>query len=233
MTSPRRSAPVGRLADGTAHYVPLGTVEVDEARVRCHLCGRWYRSLPPHLRVHGLDRAAYVEQFGLELTVTLEGALTRKRRSVAMTTRHAVEPAIRNAAAAAVMRARSGALAAAAARANSGRSHPPQRRAKTLAALAAVDKDRQAEANRRRADAELLRTGTAAAVGAGFPDLRTYVLQGLSAGRSLAGLSVAIGLHKDWLARHLDRVVDDDAWRERWAAARRRPEVGTRPGPHR
>jgi hypothetical protein len=222
-----QTSPVGRLADGTPHYAPIGVVEADETGVRCHLCGRWFRSVPPHLRVHGIDRAAYVEMFGLELTGALEGALTRKRRSVALSTRLVDEPAIREASAAAANRARSGALARSAAAANTGRHHPPQRREKTLAALGAVSRDAQARANRRRADEELLRAGQEAVARRGYPDIKTYVLQGFAAGRSLAGLSVAVGLHKDWLSRHLDKVVDDESWRDqlsrprddpRWAA---------------
>jgi hypothetical protein len=60
---------LGRLGDGTPHYSPLGklVVDVDEDRVQCHLCGRWFAQLGSvHLpRAHGVSAERYRELIGL------------------------------------------------------------------------------------------------------------------------------------------------------------------------
>ena len=70
MGARRNSEPllVGRLADGTPFFAPLGTVVRDrEERVQCHLCGRFLRVVGgTHLRVgHGWTLDAYREAFEL------------------------------------------------------------------------------------------------------------------------------------------------------------------------
>lgn len=40
-------------------------VRDDEGRVQCHICGRYYSLLEPHLRIHGLNSDQYREEFGL------------------------------------------------------------------------------------------------------------------------------------------------------------------------
>jgi len=52
----RLAGPVGRLPDGTAHYVPVGRVLADGDRVCCHLCGRWFLSVASHLPVPRLEQ---------------------------------------------------------------------------------------------------------------------------------------------------------------------------------
>src|SRR5262245_19024301 len=134
--SNKPAAVTGWLPDGTPHYAPPGGMLADGDRVCCHLCGAWFLSVASHLRMHGWTKAAYIAAFGLEVGNPLTGALTRKRRSAALTARQAVEPALLRAQAAARTRARSGALTAAASTAARGRPHPAERRAKTLATLA-------------------------------------------------------------------------------------------------
>ncbi|WP_432835678.1 hypothetical protein [Dactylosporangium sp. CA-092794] len=193
--------PVGRLADGTPHYAPIGVLLADGDRVCCHLCGRWFLSVASHLRYHGWTKPAYVEAFGLELGNPLSGTATRKRRAAALTARHA-EPAIRLARLAARDRSGSGALTAAAARAARGRPHPAERRAKTLAALAGVDPAARAEGSRRRGERHRARVAAEVAARFGFATFDEYLAARVRAGLSMAAISREAGLHKDWVSRH-------------------------------
>src|SRR3954447_26800005 len=55
--------------DGTPLLYPPGTLEIDEVedRVRCHLCGRWCRSLGAHAaHGHGLTAVEYRALVGLQ-----------------------------------------------------------------------------------------------------------------------------------------------------------------------
>jgi hypothetical protein len=60
---------VDRALDGTPLYAARGELPVDgdEQRVRCHLCGGWYRALgSSHLwRTHGVTADAYRDLVGL------------------------------------------------------------------------------------------------------------------------------------------------------------------------
>jgi hypothetical protein len=51
-SSRHRSAPLGKLADGTPYYTPPGELahDLDDGTVQCGLCGEWFAALPPHLR---------------------------------------------------------------------------------------------------------------------------------------------------------------------------------------
>lgn len=199
--------PVGWLADGTAYYAPVGCLPADGDRVCCHLCGRWFLSVASHLRVHGWAKAEYVAAFGLELGNPLSGAATRKRRSAALTARLAVEPAIQHAQAEARARAGSGALTVAASTAARGRSHPAQRRAKTLAALSGISQQARAEGNRRRADRHRERIAAEVAGRFGFDTFAGYLADRLGAGLSMTAISQEAGLHKNWVSRHLPAVA--------------------------
>jgi predicted transcriptional regulator len=47
---------------------PYGAIVTsdDGSQIQCHVCGRWFRQLPMHTtRLHGLNAAAYKEQYGL------------------------------------------------------------------------------------------------------------------------------------------------------------------------
>jgi ROS/MUCR transcriptional regulator protein len=60
---------VGRLEDGTPYFAPLGQLpwDPDEDRLKCHLCGLWFRFLGSShlLRTHGWTLAQYREAFQL------------------------------------------------------------------------------------------------------------------------------------------------------------------------
>jgi hypothetical protein len=199
-------AVVGALADGSPYYAPVGEVVVDGDFVLCHLCGDSFRSVLAHLRSHGWDQARYRSTFGLERGQPLEGASTRARRAAAFVRRRRREPAVRAGCAEGRRWVASGALAEAAGAAARGRRQPEQRRRKTLATLAAISPAARAAGARRHADDRLRADAAAAAGRLGHPDLGAFVRAGLASGESLAALSRAAGLHKDWLCRHLDRI---------------------------
>jgi hypothetical protein len=198
---------VGVLADGTAFYAPIGEVVVDGPRVTCHLCGRSLRSVAAHLAAHGWTKEQYCEAFGLERGQSLEGAETRKLRAAALSARLVFDPAIRAGSAAGRERARRGELTRDAAQAARGRSFPEQRRRKAARAFARGPVAAGAgRASRERADQYLAAVAADAARRLGYPDLATLVLARTEAGASLAAISRAAGLHKDWLSRYLERL---------------------------
>jgi hypothetical protein len=198
---------VGVLADGTAFYAPIGEVVVDGPRVTCHLCGRSLRSVAAHLAAHGWTKEQYCEAFGLERGQSLEGAETRKLRAAALSARLVFDPAIRAGSAAGRERARRGELTRDAAQAARGRSFPEQRRRKAARAFARGPVAAGAgRASRERADQYLAAVAADAASRLGYPDLATMVLARTEAGASLAAISRAAGLHKDWLSRYLERL---------------------------
>lgn len=193
----------GLLPDRTAYYAPLGVLVSDGDRVCCHLCGRWFLSVASHLHWHGWTKPDYLEAFGLEHTNPLQGPTTRKRRAAALVARQVTEPAVLLAQQAAADRARTGELTRSATRAARGRAHPPERRRKTLAALACIDRANQARANRERGAAHVRRVAGEQAAGLGFGSFDAYLVERRREGCSLAAMSRELGQHKDWLARHL------------------------------
>lgn len=216
----RLARPVtGVLADGTPFFAPVGDVVLDGPRVICHLCGRPWRSVTAHLRAHGRTKQAYCAAFGLERGQSLEGAETRKLRAAALASRLVFDAAFREGSDAGRRRARSGALARDAATAARGRPHPEQRRRKAQQALAAIPATVVAEANAQRARRHLAAVAAEVAQRHGYPGLGPFVLARTAEGASLAAISRAAGLHKDWLSRHL-AAVDPVAAA---AVARRRP----------
>lgn len=58
---------VWRLPDGTGLHAPLGHLSrhPQTGEVACHLCGRWFRALGAHVRVHGYSATEYRATFGL------------------------------------------------------------------------------------------------------------------------------------------------------------------------
>ncbi|MEV5411300.1 MucR family transcriptional regulator [Thermopolyspora sp. NPDC052614] len=54
-------------------HAPVGQLVRDEVadRVLCHICGRWFRALGSHVRVHGLTADDYRAAFGLFATKAL------------------------------------------------------------------------------------------------------------------------------------------------------------------
>ena len=206
---PARRRIAGWLEDGTPRFAPSGVLLVDGDHVCCHLCGEWFLSVGGHLRSHGWTKDEYLSAFGLERGNPLCGPATSARRSAALHRRAQTETAIREAQVRARERARSGALTAKAAIAAAGRPHSAERRAKTLAALARVDRRANAEATRRRSRATLTARAFDVAKARGFDDPSDLVRARLAEGDSLASISRSLGFHKDWLSRHLE-VIDAD-----------------------
>lgn len=211
IASPAASTAVGVLDDGTEFHVAIGRLETSGELVRCHLCGGWFRSVGAHLRAHGWDRARYRAAFGLERGQSLEGEVTRRRRARAMRHRRAHDPAVRAGCEIGLRWAATGRLSRAAAAAAQGRRQPEQRRRKTLRALAAISVQVRAEATTRASVARLRETADGVAEAAGHASIGSLVRDRVAAGESLAGLSRAAGLHKDWLTRHLPTVDPDTA----------------------
>jgi len=197
---------VGVLGDGTPYFAPLGQVVADGAHVTCHLCGRTFRSVAAHLASHGWTKAQYCEAFGLERTQSLEGADTRKLRAAAFGARLVFEPALRKGSANGRHRAVSGQLTRQAAEAARGRPFPEQRRQRQRAAVTAAARAQLAQANRERASQHLAAVAEAAATRAGYADIGQLVTDMARAGHSLAAISRACGLDKDWLQRHLRQL---------------------------
>jgi len=220
---------VGVLGDGTPYFAPFGQVVAGGAHVTCHLCGRAFRSVAAHLASHGWTKAQYCEAFGLERTQSLEGADTRKLRAAAFGARLVFEPALRKGGANGRRRAVSGQLTRQAADAARGRPFPEQRRQRQRAAVPAAARAQLAQANRERASRHLAAVAEAAAARAGYADIGQLVAGMARAGHSLAAISRACGLDRDWLQRHLpqlDPVVaatasrrGDDRLDARWLAA--------------
>ena len=197
---------IGVLADGTPFYAPIGEVLVAEDRVTCHLCGRSFRSVTVHLRAHGWTKERYCRTFGLERGQSLEGHETRKLRSAAFTARLIFEPAVRAGSATGRSRARAGDLARDAAAAARGRPFPEQRRRKNAQVRPAGRIAAASARSRKQADKRLAAIASSAAARSGFPDIGSLVVVRILAGSSLAAISREIGLHKDWLSRHLGRL---------------------------
>ncbi len=62
----------------------------------------------------------------------------------------------------------------------------------------------------------------------GYPDIQAFVIARTRDGASMAAISHEAGLHKDWLARHLDRI-DPAAARVVRRQAGERPDIRWRP----
>jgi hypothetical protein len=197
---------VGVLVDGTSYFAPVGQVVEDGALVTCHLCGHAFRSVAAHLASHGWTKAQYCEAFGLERRQSLEGADTRKLRAAAFSGRMVFESALRNGSAHGRELARAGQLTRQAADAARGRPFPEQRRQRSRTAVSAAARDHLARANRERAQQRLAAVADEVAHQRGYADIGQLVQDMIRAGHSLTGISVACGLHKDWLSRHLPRL---------------------------
>ena len=226
---PELKSVLGVLGDGTPYFAPIGQVVVDGCRVTCHLCGNTFRSVAAHLASHGWKKAQYCEAFGLELGQSLEGDDTRKLRAAVLSARLVFEPALREGSARGRDRARNGQLTSDAAAAARGRPFPEQRRQRSSTAVSAAARKQLGEANRERADRRLSAVADRVARQLGWADIRELVRERTRAGKSLAAISRACGLDKDWLSRHLARLDpvlaasalsrSDDALDARWLPA--------------
>jgi hypothetical protein len=190
----------------TPRFAPIGEVESDGPHVRCHLCGRWFRSVLRHLPSHGWDQRAYREAFGLERGQALEGADTRRRRAEAMSHRRLHDPAVRAGTEIGERRARSGMLSREAAEAARGRRQSARRRHQSLRGLDRVSARARAAGAKAHADERLHAVAAEAAARLGHPGVGSLVRARVAAGAGLAAVSREMGLHKDWLSRHLVKV---------------------------
>lgn len=73
-----RPSPETQAQDGLP---PIGGMEysADGELVRCHACGRWFKSLNNHLKTHSLDQATYKAAYGLKRTASLLPPVTAER----------------------------------------------------------------------------------------------------------------------------------------------------------
>jgi hypothetical protein len=219
---------VGTLDDGTPYFAPIGQVIEDGAVVTCHLCGRTFRSVTAHLSSHGWTKAKYCEAFGLERRQSLEGADTRKLRAASFSARMVFEPALRTGSARGHELARSGLLTRQAADAARGRPFPEQRRQRSGKGFSVAARTQLAQANRDRAYQRLAAVADGVARDRGYADIGQVVRDMIRAGHSLTSISLACGLHKDWMSRHLPRldpaaaaeaVAGDERLDARWMPA--------------
>jgi hypothetical protein len=82
----RSERPVGRLEDGTPIYAPIGEMLQDGDRVRCHLCGRWLRTVAgQHLiAAHQMTTEEYRELFHLDVSASTACADTSELTRASM-----------------------------------------------------------------------------------------------------------------------------------------------------
>jgi ROS/MUCR transcriptional regulator protein len=195
--------PVGRLADGTPYFAPLGELIYDPAedRVQCHLCGAWLRSLPGrHLMgVHGWTAAGYREAFGLAPGNGLSRPTTRQRRADLMRRRIASDPQLRASMAAQQERARSGELTELSARRRRGRRRPLESVRVSAARHPPLDYRQVAASRRANRDAR-------DAARFGFDSFDEYVRDRRRAGWSPAEIAAECGRHAQTLRNRVARL---------------------------
>lgn len=166
-----------RLADGTGLHAPFGqlTRHPESGEVCCHLCGRWFRALGSHIRVHGYTGAAYREAMGLTRTRPLTSPDHSAAISAHATRRYRSSPLLRSYFAPGQERARLGTLNRAPAAARRPQASRLQLEA-TEAGRCTVERRRD------RARRELL-------AAAGAEDLASYLRTAYGAGASLDELA--------------------------------------------
>ena len=188
-----------RLPDGTGLHAPSGTLtrDPDTGEVCCHLCGRWFRALGSHVRVHGYTAASYRAAMGLYTTRPLtapdfSAAIAERQRSAYQ--RHVD---FRRRLEAGHELARRGQLTWLAVRRASSTPPSPQLRTGRLEHLALGRASAAARREQRlRETLDQL----------GFPDLATYLRQAYAAGDSLATLARATGLGRERLRAALSEA---------------------------
>jgi hypothetical protein len=176
-------------SDGTQLWYPPGSLafDSDEDRVRCHLCGRWFRALAPGhlLHKHGIDADSYRELAGLNPRHPLSVPSLRALRARRLRARMRSDERIRAGMERGMALARSGAL---------------QRRAREVARHRGQSIERDADL--RRAGRELgesratafRQTRENAAQALGFPDLESYLRRRyVDDGARIADLQTELG----------------------------------------
>lgn len=173
------------LADGTGLHAPYGQLvrDPDSGEVCCHLCGRWFRSLGAHLRLHGYTAAEYRDAMGLCRTRPMtSGELSEAiaQRQAAAYQRH---PEVRDTLARGRATGRSGASV-------SARNVVNRKPSAELLAIRRATQRRSRQTRDRQRD----RVVQAKLAELGFIDLGVYLRTAYAAGASLIDLRAATGL---------------------------------------
>jgi hypothetical protein len=160
---------IWRASDRTVLVSPPGRLEVDrdDDRVRCHLCGRWWRALGTHVvQAHGLGADAYRALIGLHPRQTLSSPGLSVRRAETLRERIADDERLRAGMARGRELARSGQLQARARQVAHERG-TRQARAEQLRRSGVALGSRRAAAHRAQREAR--------ARALGFDDLEGYL----------------------------------------------------------
>jgi hypothetical protein len=189
-----------QLPDGTPAFHPLGEllVDRDDDRIRCGLCGRWYRSLGPHLRqTHEWTVTDYRAAFGLNVQRPLEAPGVSERRSQALRRRLTSDPRVRAGMRNGLALARSGTLNELGRRADAERGRALERRRRTEDQGRRIGTQRAARfrAQRNRRARRL-----------GFPDVEALIRQRyLAEQTSLPEIAAALGCAEITLVAETER----------------------------
>lgn len=197
-TGPLRHGHLWALADGTGLHAAPGRLsrDPDTGQVCCHLCGRWFRSLGAHVRVHGYTAASYRGAMGLCRTRALSEPQLAAAISARQAAAYARDPDVRARLAPGQQAARSGALtelASAAAAAGDRPEHVDARRQQLA--------DGRATLAQRRADALGERLAAL-----GVLDLSDHLRVSYARGASLAALATATGLGRAGLRAAMEEA---------------------------
>lgn len=203
------------LPDGTGLHAPPGelVIEVETARLCCHLCGRWFVSLGGHLRVHGHTADSYREAMGLCRTRPLVAETLSRSIAARQTQAYQRLPAMRARLATGQELTRTGQLASMARTARIRSTSPELVRLRR----AALDNGRATRAARRE-QALNRRLGEL-----GIDDLADYLRQAYAAGTSLRSLAAVTGL--GWSRLH--REMEAAGITVQPASSRRRQQQGS------
>lgn len=188
------------LADGTGLHAPYAQIVTEEqtGRLCCHLCGRWFRALGSHVRVHGHTADTYRETMGLCSTAALTCGDVSTALAARGAQRYAEDVELRTMFTDARERLQS--RRPERKRGDVDAAEPAQRRAirtRTLASGRATTARRHAEQRGHR----LCQLG--------FTDLHDYLRSAYAAGGSLERLAQATGLGRATLRRELDAAGVD------------------------
>lgn len=186
------------LPDGTGLHAPDGELvrEDGTGRLCCHLCGRWFRALGSHVRLHGYTAATYREAMGLGTTTTLVAPDVSAGISARQTARYASRAEVREAFAVGQAMARSGELG----RRSAGSRAATDRRERIMVRRASLDRGRASLAARRENDrARRLAT-------LGSRSLPEHLRRRHAEGASLDALRAETGLGRARLREAMDQA---------------------------
>lgn len=222
----RRHSHLWALPDGTGVHAPLGALTVDDAtgRLCCHLCGRWFRGLALHVRVHGHTASSYRAAVGLCSGTALVSADISTAISRRQAVRYTAAPEVRERLRPGQEMARDGRLAAAS-RPHREVVEPQQRR----------DARRQALERGRARQRELRAEGVESVLALhGAGDLAEHLRTAYEAGGSLESLARTTGLGRARLRAALDgagvavRLTGRNTFRGKRSRARRAEVLAAR-----